>query len=71
MSAVKCCDCSYADKKRMCSIPGDDLGKIRCTRFSYWVSIFGMPCREFSANDDCLRNLLSLMKKGELNEQAP
>lgn len=63
MVTVKCCDCSHVDRKRVCSAVGKDFGKIRCTRFSYWVPMFGKPCSEFNVNDDCLRNLLSAIKK--------
>lgn len=70
MDVVKCCDCSHVDKKRVCSTVGKDFGKIRCTRFSCWVPMFGEPCSEISANDDCLRKLLSTIQK-EYSHEVP
>ena len=64
MNMIRCCDCAHADKKRICNIAGKDFGKIRCTRYSCWVPMFGEPCSEFSVNDDCLRKLLSITKGG-------
>lgn len=63
MATIKCCDCSRADRKRVCSTVGKDFGKIRCTRFSCWVPMSEKPCVEFDANDDYLRKLLSTIEK--------
>ena len=67
MATVKCCECDHADTKRVCATIGKDYGKIRCTRYSCWVPMFGDPCSEF--NDECLQKLLCLIKE-EYNHEG-
>lgn len=69
MATVKCCDCTHADTKRVCADIGKDYGKIRCTRYSCWVPMFGDPCSEFNVNDECLQKLLYLIKE-EYNHEG-
>jgi len=54
---AKCCDCVYADRNRINSLPCKDFGKIRCTRFSRWVGLFETICEEFV--DKISANLVS------------
>lgn len=41
MATVKCCDCTHADKKRVCADIGKDYGKINARGI-----VAGFPCLE-------------------------